>query len=277
MATTPWELAISDLNLAEALREQTRWLPPGEICEADDLMLTAAGTRFPVGLWNSAMVLGAPPADAEICRDRVHAWFRDRDRSGTLFVRAHADRELAAACERAGWTCHSEVPAMLLGERVSERTLPPDAECRVVTAADAAAFADVMAAAYESLEIPAKVTRKTFVRPERWLAHWHARVVIADGQPVAGAMLLFSHGIAGVYWVGTIPGARGKGYTDSVVRAISNHAFDRGAAAVVLQASPMGEPIYRRIGYREITRHLWYLTPRDAEPNAATEPPEASS
>jgi len=80
---------------------------------------------------------------------------------------------------------------------------------------------------------------------------------------VAAAQTLLSHGIAGVYWVGTVEGARSRGLGEAVTRAVTNAAFDRGATANSLQASPMGEPIYRRMGYEEIYRYTTYtrLTP----------------
>jgi RimJ/RimL family protein N-acetyltransferase len=108
------------------------------------------------------------------------------------------------------------------------------------------------------------VTRKLLSRPARWLApHVDARIVLEDDQPVAGALLLFSHGIAGVYWVGTIAAARGRGHAERAMRAISNYAFDLGARAVVLQATPFGEPVYRRIGYHTFTRYPQYLVPAE--------------
>ncbi len=73
-------------------------------------------------------------------------------------------------------------------------------------------------------------------------------------------MTILSHGIAGVYWVGTVEEARGYGLGDLCTRTVSNAAFDRGAKRVVLQASKQGEPIYLRMGYREVTRYLWYAT-----------------
>jgi predicted GNAT family acetyltransferase len=119
-----------------------------------------------------------------------------------------------------------------------------------------------MASAYEALQLPAAVTRKLLARPERWLTPFNsAQLVLEHGQPVAGAMLLASHGIAGIYWVGTLPEARGRGHAETVTRAISEHAFDLGARAVILQASVMGEPVYRRIGYREFTQYTRYLVP----------------
>jgi hypothetical protein len=32
-----------------------------------------------------------------------------------------------------------------------------------------------------------------------------------------------------------------------------------GAEAAVLQASVMGEPIYLKMGYREVTRYPWFV------------------
>lgn len=41
----------------------------------------------------------------------------------------------------------------------------------------------------------------------------------------------------------------------------SNAGFKRGARVATLQASPMAESVYRRIGYRNITRMKCYLVP----------------
>jgi predicted GNAT family acetyltransferase len=56
-----------------------------------------------------------------------------------------------------------------------------------------------------------------------------------------------------------MPDARGKGLAELCTRAVGNLAFDLGARVVVLQASVMGEPVYRRMGYREVTRYPYYL------------------
>ena len=47
---------------------------------------------------------------------------------------------------------------------------------------------------------------------------------------------------------------RGRGLADLVTRTVTNIGFDGGAPYVTLQASSMGEPIYRRMGYRELYR-----------------------
>ena len=77
-----------------------------------------------------------------------------------------------------------------------------------------------------------------------------------DGDDlVSGAQVLFSHGIAGVYCVGTAESARGRGLAELVTRTVTNLGFDGGAPLVTLQASAMGEPIYRRMGYRDLYRY----------------------
>jgi predicted GNAT family acetyltransferase len=74
-------------------------------------------------------------------------------------------------------------------------------------------------------------------------------------------MSLLSHGIAGIYWVGTVPSARRRGLATLCTQAVGNDAFAQGARRVVLQASAEGEPLYRAMGYREFTRYPWYLCP----------------
>jgi ribosomal protein S18 acetylase RimI-like enzyme len=90
--------------------------------------------------------------------------------------------------------------------------------------------------------------------PRRVLDAPHLITVVAyDGtEPVAGAMTLLSHGIAGLYWVGTVEQARRRGLGRAVTAAVTNAAFARGASIVTLQASVMGEPVYRSMGYRSL-------------------------
>ena len=89
----------------------------------------------------------------------------------------------------------------------------------------------------------------------------HTIVVMGylDSQPAAAAIAILSNGIAGLYWVATIPDARKRGLAEACTRLVSNRAFELGARCVVLQASEQGNPIYRRMGYREITNYRWYL------------------
>ena len=72
--------------------------------------------------------------------------------------------------------------------------------------------------------------------------HVVAFVAEVDGTVAAGAMVIVTHGVAGVYWVGTRPEGRGKGLAELCTRAAGNAGFDLGARVAGLQASVMGEP-----------------------------------
>jgi citrate lyase synthetase len=88
-----------------------------------------------------------------------------------------------------------------------------------------------------------------------------AHVVVArrDKAAVATAMIFESDGVASVQWVGTVSSARGSGLGALVTTAVTNLAFEHGASSVTLQASPMGEPIYRSLGYETVYRYSEFV------------------
>ena len=133
---------------------------------------------------------------------------------------------------------------------------------------DRATFDDFVAvsdAAYATQGMPPDTVVDSITDLRAYLTPYLQTVVAYEGDmPVAAAQVLSSHSIAGVYWVGTLERARGKGLGDRVTRAVTNRAFESGARLVSLQASAMGEPIYRRMGYREIYRyrtHVRFVAP----------------
>jgi predicted acetyltransferase len=65
-------------------------------------------------------------------------------------------------------------------------------------------------------------------------------------------MAIVNNGVAGIYWVGTTERARGQGLGRALTAAAVNAGLDLGAELASLQASPMGEPIYRAMGFEKI-------------------------
>jgi GNAT superfamily N-acetyltransferase len=72
-----------------------------------------------------------------------------------------------------------------------------------------------------------------------------------QGIPVATSMLFLSGGAVGVYFVVTHPDHRKKGYGTALTLAVLRDGRRLGYQTSVLQATSMGEPIYRQLGFRE--------------------------
>ncbi len=82
---------------------------------------------------------------------------------------------------------------------------------------------------------------------------------ILNGQPVATSMLFRTEGVAGVYWVGTVPEGRGKGIGTQMTMEPLIDARTAGLDIATLQATSMGEPVYRRIGFEDCFRFGVYV------------------
>jgi GNAT superfamily N-acetyltransferase len=226
----------------------------GELVERDGVLLFATGSDFPV-IANGAYRLD-PDVPADTVIDIADTWFGDRGRGWSLGTTSWADqdRDLVDAAVARGLMTVTDMPAMVCDARLDDAVVPDGIDLRVVTTqAEAEAYLAMSDQAYTSLGLPAGVISAMAARPVG-MPPWLVSMGAFDGDTlVSGAQLLFSHGIAGVYLVGTAEAARGRGLAELVTRAVTNLGFDRGAPLVTLQASPMGEPIYRRMGYRE-----WY-------------------
>ncbi len=247
-------LELSDLNYAEALRELAR-RSGGVVHDEDGLMLYASPHPFPV------LVNGAFRTDGRLkpgaILERVRAFFAPRERGFTINVRAHADADLRTVCDEAGLVQIGDAPGMVLDHRLADAVPPAGVTLRrVTTVADAAAFGEIQGAAYATYGMPPEVALACVGHLDVLCApHIVTLLALVDGTPAAGAMTIVSHGVAGIYWVGTVPDARGRGLAELCTRAAGNAGFDLGARIAALQASVMGEPIYRRMGYVEVTRY----------------------
>ena len=78
------------------------------------------------------------------------------------------------------------------------------------------------------------------------------------GRPVASSVLFASAGVAGVYFVGTLDAARGRGLGRAMTVAALREGRDRGYHIGALQGTEMGVPVYRRLGFREYSRFEIY-------------------
>jgi GNAT superfamily N-acetyltransferase len=248
-----------DLNMQEMYREMARWTPGGFIVERGGLVMV--GAPHGTVVTNMAIVAGRTDVDTVALEtERVYG------RSGLPFsvhTRAHVDGELEAALSAGGFHRIAVTPGMVLhaDAYVAGTTVPRELVVRPVeTDRDRAAFAEVMAEAYAVYGSPEASTQAFFDRMESVRGPTvQAFLGWCDARPVSGAMLYLSHGIGGVGWVGTRPTAFGHGYGAALTRRVVDEGIRRGVTTFNLQASPMGAPVYARLGFETPTNYPMFI------------------
>jgi predicted GNAT family acetyltransferase len=80
----------------------------------------------------------------------------------------------------------------------------------------------------------------------------HIYLARVDGETAACVVAYHSGGDAGIYNVGTRAAARGRGLATGLMRQAALDAREAGCETTSLQATAMGRPVYKRLGYREL-------------------------
>jgi len=115
---------------------------------------------------------------------------------------------------------------------------------------------------FEGFEMPARAQDpyEKFVTSFDLSTKTQQRLFIAyfDEKPVASSMLFVHQKTAGIYYVSTLPSYRNKGCGLKITQATMKEAKNSGFKKVVLQATPMGMPVYQRVGFRECCRAQIY-------------------
>lgn len=254
------------LNLIDSSRQLFE-LDPGAEIEVGPGWVFGAG-RSPHPVISNAAFRVDDELDPSELLERAKAFFAPRGRGFAVWARdgAAEDRNLIDAAKAAGLKEVYAMPEMVLDRRAEEHPLPAGVELRrVVSASDAADYWQVATGAYASIGFPPEIF--AFYENHDGLTAGNAATFIADldGRPAGIAMTIVSHGVAGIYWVGTSDDARGRGLGWTVTATAVNAGFDMGAEIASLQASPMGESLYLRMGFETIYSYqLLMSTPPEA-------------
>jgi ribosomal protein S18 acetylase RimI-like enzyme len=234
------------LNEQELWREMVRW-SGGRIIEERGVLLVSGPSPY-----LRVAIRSDPRVDGATVVTRATEFFAAEPTGFIVLVQRPDDEDIEraalAAGFRAGWT---ERPMALHGPP-SPGAVPDEIDVRVV--ADASAVVDygrVVALANddpgERERAPLLFHDETIIAP-----HIAAFVAYLGAEPVACAMTLVSHRVAGVFYVATVEHARRRGLGDALTRLAARTGFEMGAAAAWLGASEMGAALYRRIGFGDL-------------------------
>jgi GNAT superfamily N-acetyltransferase len=252
---------LADLNLVAMVRHRMRTTAGARLGEEDGVLLYSVGRSVASAHLNGVLRL-EPRADAATVLARARRFFSPSRVEVVIWVRDRDDADLEAGLRDAGLVATRDpgIPCMFIERPFDDIAPPEDIDLRrVEDIEDAQDYARVVTTAFELEE---EVARAVFAGRECLLApHVAAFVARHRGVPVAAALALRAGEVAGLYYVGTVPEARGRRLGELCTRAATNAGLDMGARTVVLQASIMGEPLYRKMGYELLRYYRWYRTP----------------
>jgi GNAT superfamily N-acetyltransferase len=83
-------------------------------------------------------------------------------------------------------------------------------------------------------------------------------VALADGEPAASTVAIRHGDDCSITFVATLPHVRGRGLASGLMRVALREARDDGCATTTLEATALGAPVYRAMGYRTLgTLQMW--------------------
>ena len=249
------------LNTIESSRRLFELDPGAEVDAGGGWLFGAGRSTHPV--ISNAAFRQDDELDPDEFLARARAFFAARGRGFAVWARAGAaeDRDLIDAAERAGLQNVYGMPEMVLEDWEREDAPPPaGAELRRVGSVDdAGQYWQVATAAYADIGFPPEIFAFYENHDYLWADGAAAFLAHVDGRPAGISMTIVSHGVAGIYWVGCTAEARGRGLGRAMTAAALDAGFEIGAESASLQASPMGESLYRRMGFETIFDYRLYL------------------
>lgn len=98
-----------------------------------------------------------------------------------------------------------------------------------------------------------------FVRSDFNTQHEVRFIGYYKGQAVSACSYFVHNDQVNIYWVGTLPEYRNRGFARKVVETAAKHAFKRFSSPIGLYATEMGAPVYRAIGFEPLYSQEHFL------------------
>jgi GNAT superfamily N-acetyltransferase len=228
-------------------------LPGGELVETEDLLLHRTGLSSP--MFNGVSRTRGVPLEkvTEHFSQPFFWWTGPQSSPGDLDERLEATGLLDAGRDSPGM-------ATALADIDEERARPPGVA--VEPAQDDAGlqlwgrmFREAHGAPPAAAQAWIDAARRLGFRDLPW-DYWLARI---DGEPVGLGLSLLGGGVVGLYGIGALRAARRRGVGSALTLVPMLKAREEGYAAAILHATPDGELLYPRLGFREYCRISRFL------------------
>ncbi len=149
-------------------------------------------------------------------------------------------------------------PPGMYAERLWPRQHPP-AELKYRRVEDARTRFDFCDVASVVFSLPFPVSEKIYGAASTWTSNMTGWVGYAAEKSVGIVSTVVAGGAIGIYSLGTLPHCRRAGYGESLLRYALERAQEAtGIQATVLQSTRAGLSLYRKLGYKPVTRFVVY-------------------
>lgn len=252
-----------DRHICRAFTDILCFAPSIEWHEEGDFSRFVTGILHPMGnlVWNAR--LDENMLDAQI--ESILAPMQRRGFPAAWLVGPNSHPSyLGESLEQHGLFLADAMPAMAVDMHLLPTlSLPPDTVISEVS--DAEQLKEWMQVFSIGFELPYTLAECFAYFPSHlgFSVTSPVRVFLAHqkGKAVACSMLFLNEGLAGIYCVATVPEARRQGLGAAVTLYPLLAARDRGYRIGLLQASRMGEPVYRKLGFEEYGKVCLYILP----------------
>ena len=191
--------------------------------------------------------------------EKAEEFFGELGFKYSFWVRDHGNEKLEKILKYKGYKPSREPGSagMIIHERIKSVELPAGYTVKEVENKEQ--IKDFIPIIKEAFDKESYVANKLFSSKEVLIAKNVKSFLIYKGdKAVSAAITVMSEEVAGIYYVGTLESERGKGLGSYIVRASTNKGFKEGKDAVILQASKLGESVYKKLGYKTITYYRTY-------------------
>lgn len=177
--------------------------------------------------------------------------------------------DIGTHLERHGFVAAGNLPLMAVDLQAMNEKQPSPANLRIAMVEDTttlAAWVQIMGTCFGF----SGAAEKDYIALEASMGFandksWVRFIGYLDDRPVATSGLLLNAGVAGIYNVGTLPDVRGQGIGAAITLAPLRVARERGYRIGTRQATPMGRPVYLRLGFHELAPLWIYRWPSEPE------------
>jgi len=235
-------------NYVQSWWEMARSFPGAQIESWQDG--TAIRTSVPSELGNTLFVMKRPDDAADLLK-RARRFFSGPNPWRIL---ANAEsREAISGAVGASMNPKPGDPGMLLSPL--RESPPTPASLRIELVSGPAQLSDFRRAASKGFGIPGFVMNGLFPRTPSETDPVVLLVGYEGSEPAASAVTVVVEGIGGIFTVGVRRPSRGRGYGKAITWAAVDAGRERGCDSCYLEASEMGLPVYRRMGFQVVSEY----------------------